>query len=146
MYMSGRLRTPSSPSSLSICAASYFWVLSIPLGRADETDLAAKSSSVLGIEDGRATTDDKSSEKCACDNKYLAKISAHRALGLELADLKTSACCGRALPGAGLILNGLTCGFLGRKMVRKSCVFRPFLKAGGSSRFCSFWPSHARFS
>src|SRR5438067_3587461 len=146
MYMPGRFRTASSPSSLSIWAASYFCVLPIPAGRADETDFAGKSSSVLGIEDGRATTDKYGSEKYACDNKYLVKISGGRALGLELAEPKTPAGCGRPLPVAGLVLNGLTTRSSGRKMAGKLCVFRPFLKAGGSSRFCSFWQSHARFS
>src|SRR5205814_9065752 len=97
MYMPGRFRTASSPSSLSIWAASYFCALPIPAGRADETDFAGKSSSVFGIEDGRATTDKYGSEKCACDNKYLVKISGYRAPGLELAEPKTPAGCGQQL-------------------------------------------------
>src|SRR5438034_11390709 len=146
MYMPGRFLTASSPSSLSIWAASYFCVLAMPAGRTDETDFTGKSSSVLGIEDGRATTDKYGSGKCACHNKYLVKISSSRALGLELAEPKTPAHCGRSLPVAGLVLNCLTIPFSGRKMPEKLCVFRLFLKAGGSSRFCSFWRSHARFS
>ena len=67
----GRFRTASRPSSLSIWAASYFWAVSMPVGRADETDFAGKSSSVFGIEDGRATTDKYGSGKWARHNKYL---------------------------------------------------------------------------
>src|SRR5438477_2111630 len=95
MYMPGRFRTASSPSSLSIWAASYFCVLPIPAGRAADTDFAGKSSSVFGIEDGRATTDKYGSEKCAGDNKYLVKSSASQALAVELGSRKTSAGCGR---------------------------------------------------
>jgi hypothetical protein len=43
----------------------------MPVGRADETDFAGKSSSVFGIEDGRATTDKYGSGKRARHNKYL---------------------------------------------------------------------------
>src|SRR5882762_3496671 len=71
MFMPGRFLTASRPSSLSICAASYFWLVSIPVGRADEIDFTGKSSSVLGIEDGRATTDKYGSGKRARHNKYL---------------------------------------------------------------------------
>jgi hypothetical protein len=45
--------------------------VSIPVGRAEETDFAGKSSSVFGIEDGRATTDKYGSGKRARHNKYL---------------------------------------------------------------------------
>src|SRR6476469_5908753 len=139
MYIPGRFRTASSPSSLSIWAASYFCVLAMPAGRTDETDFTGKSSSVFGIEDGRATTDEYGSGKQACHNKYLVKILGYRALGLELPEPKTPAGCGRTLPVARLVSNSLTIGFSGRKMAGKSCVFRPFSKAGGSSRFCSLW-------
>src|SRR4029434_10728058 len=94
MYMPGRFRTASSPSSLSIWAASYFWLVSMPVGRATETDFAGTSSSVFGIEDGRATTDNEGSGKRACHNKYLVKISARQTLGVELGERKKPAYCG----------------------------------------------------
>ena len=38
----------------------------------------------LGIEDGRATTDNRVAKNAPVDNKYLVKISGRRALGLGL--------------------------------------------------------------
>src|SRR5205814_5997407 len=124
MYMPGRFRTASSPSSLSIWAASYFWLVSMPVGRATETDFAGKSSSVFGIEDGRATTDKYGSGKRAYHNKYLVKISPRQALGVELGERKKPAYCGRCSVFSGSVLAGLTAPFLGRKMTAKSCAFK----------------------
>src|SRR5438477_6429387 len=72
MYMPGRLRTASSPSNLSICAAPYFCVKSMLVVRSAATDFMGKSSSVLGIEDGRATTEINVGGNRPCHNKYLA--------------------------------------------------------------------------
>src|SRR5437016_11905162 len=88
MYMPGRFLTASSPSSLSIWAASYFCVLAMPAGRTDETDFTGKSSSVLGIEDGRATTDKYGSGKRACHNKYLVKLCLGKPKALSLGNGK----------------------------------------------------------
>jgi hypothetical protein len=43
----------------------------MPVVRTEETDVAGKSASIFGIEDGRATTDKYGSEKRAGHNKYL---------------------------------------------------------------------------
>src|SRR6266576_5222801 len=94
MYIPGRFRTASSPSSLSIWAASYFCVLAMPAGRTDETDFTGKSSSVVGIEDGRATTDIYGSGKRSCHNKYLVKILPRQAQGIALCAMKTRVYCG----------------------------------------------------
>src|SRR6266550_4706457 len=144
MYMPGRFRTASSPSSLSIWAASYFCVLAMPAGRTDETDFAGKSSSVFSIEDGRATTDKYGSGKRACHNKYLVKISLRQALGVELGERKKPAYCGRCPAFSVSVLAGLTAPFLGLKMTAKSCAFKPSSKVAGSLPFCLSWRSGVR--
>src|SRR5213595_3365222 len=144
MYIPGRFRTASSPSSLSIWAASYFWLVAMPAGRTDETDFTGKSSSVFGIEDGRATTDKYGSGKRACHNKYLVKISLRQALGVELGERKKPACCGPCSVFSCSVFVGLTAPFLGRKMTAKSCAFKPSSKVAGSLLFCLSWQLGAR--
>src|SRR5438067_6831487 len=129
MYMPGRFRTASSPSSLSIWAASYFWLVSMPVGRADETDFTGKSSSVFGIEDGRATTDKYGSGKRACHNKYLVKVSLRQALGVELGEWKKAACCGRRPAARDSVFVGLTAPFLGRKMTGNHAFSNPLRRS-----------------
>src|SRR6266576_1808784 len=144
MYLPGRFLTASSPSSLSIWAASYFCVLAMPAGRTDETDFTGKSSSVLGIEDGRATTDKYGSGKRACHNKYLVKILPRQAQGLELGERKKPAYCGPCSVFSGSVFVGLTAPFLGRKMTAKLCAFKHSSKVDVSLPFCLFWRSGAR--
>src|SRR6266480_2944376 len=144
MYMPGRFLTASRPSSLSIWAASYFWAVSMPVGRADETDFAGKSSSVFGIEDGRATTDKYGSGKRAGHNKYLGLNFGRRTLAVALKEgPKPAGCGGRAIVWNS-IFAGLTAGFMGRKMTAKLCVFKPSSKVAGSLPSCFFWQGPAR--
>src|SRR2546423_12974657 len=119
MYMPGRFRTASSPSSLSIWAASYFWLVSTRVGRADETDFTGKSSSVFGIEDGRATTDKYVSGKRTRHNKYLGLNFGRRTLAVGLEERPKPAGGGRRSAIWDSVFAGLTAGFLGRKLTAK---------------------------
>src|SRR6476646_8730955 len=89
----------------------------MPVGRADETDFAGKSSSVFGIEDGRATTDKYGSGKWARHNKYLGLNFGQRTLAVGLKERPKPAGCGRRSVIWDSVFAGLTAGFLGRKMI-----------------------------
>src|SRR5207237_4653767 len=119
MYIPGRFRTASSPSSLSIWAASYFWLVSMPVGRVAETDFTGKSSSVFGIEDGRATTDKYGSGNRTRHNKYLGLNFGQRTLAVGLKERPKPAGCGRLSVIWNSVFAGLTAGFLGRKLTAK---------------------------
>src|SRR5438128_11197590 len=125
MYIPGRFRTASSPSSLSIWAASYFWLVAMPAGRTDETDFEGKSSSVFGIEDGRATTDNYGSGKRACHNKYLGLNFGRRTLAVGLKEQPKPAGCGRRSVIWNSVFAGLTAGFLGRKLTARYALSNP---------------------
>src|SRR2546423_3060085 len=129
MYIPGRFRTASSPSSLSIWAASYFCVLAMPAGRADETDFTGKSSSIFGIEDGRATTDKYGSGKRTRNNKYLGLNFERRTLAVGLKELVKPAGCGRRSVIWNFVFAGLTAGFLGRKMTTEHALSNPFRRS-----------------
>src|SRR5207253_8467615 len=95
MYIPGRFRTASRPSSLSICAASYFCVVLTPVIRSDDENFAGNSSSVLGIEDGRATTVLKGNWKRLFGQQIYRLFFGNETLDIALEPFKNAARCAR---------------------------------------------------
>src|SRR6266478_7433089 len=110
----------------------------MPVGRADETDFEGKSSSVFGIEDGRATTDNYGSGKRACHNKYLGLNFGRRTLAVGLKEQPKPAGCGRRFVIWNSVFAGLTAGFLGRKLTARYALSNPLRRSLDLCRFaCS---------
>ena len=98
MYMPGRFRTASRPSSLSICAASYFCAVFTPVIRSEEENFAVNSSSVLGIEDGRATTVVKANQNRLFGQQIYRLFFGSETPDMALEPFKNPASCARSYP------------------------------------------------
>src|SRR6516164_1223306 len=133
MYIPGRFRTASKPSSLSICAASYFCNLAAVTrsrGRDFSADFPSSGSTLTAARVGIKRAYRKRVKKQLIISRDRAAYLHH---GLEVLAHQSPRYCGRLLRLIQLCFCPLDQPLLRLKIVRSECVSKLCSKRVGSS-------------